>query len=86
MSQIEPITCCPHCGSRQGIFTKTTLVNVPFCIGFDGEEQYNGEMYDQAEKIRGGAVAYCQSCGKAICRFAIIKSQWDKEDKKDGDE
>lgn len=77
MSRRKPITCCPHCGSAQGVFTKTTYVNVPYCIGFDGEEQYNGEMYDNAERHDGGKIVYCQSCGKPICRLSTLEKQWD---------
>ncbi|OUQ76387.1 hypothetical protein B5E43_11735 [Flavonifractor sp. An100] len=76
MSRRKPITCCPHCGSKQGVFTKTTYVNVPYCIGFDGEEQYNGEMYDNAERHDGGMMAYCQSCGKPVCRLTTMQKQW----------
>lgn len=67
---------CPHCGSNEGIFTKTTLVNVPYYIGFDGSAEFNGEMYDNAEKTIGGETAYCQSCGKIVCRMKTIKKQW----------
>lgn len=74
----KPITCCPHCGSDEGVYTKTTLVNVPFLIGFMGEEHDNGEMYDNAELITGGGLVYCQSCNKVICRTSTIKSQWGK--------
>lgn len=77
MSRRGPITCCPHCGSTMGIFTKMTYINVPYCVGFDGEEQYNGEMYDNAEKFKGGAMAYCQSCGKPVCRTSTLQKQWD---------
>lgn len=78
MSRGKPITCCPHCGSTDGIFTKTTLVNVPYRLGFSGEEQYNGEMYDQAEETKGGRIAYCQSCGRAICRLNTLEKQWEE--------
>lgn len=76
MSRRGPITCCPHCGSELGIFTKSTYVNIPYCMGFSGEEQYNGGMYDGVEKITGGAIAYCQSCGRQICRMSTIEKQW----------
>lgn len=73
----KPITCCPHCGSTEGVVFKTSYIRVPYYRGFDGKEQYNGEMYDSAERIDGGAVAYCQSCGKVICRTSTLKKQWD---------
>lgn len=80
MSRRKPITCCPHCGSTDGILTKTTLVNIPYYIGFDGEEQFNGEMYDNAEGREGGCVAYCQNCGKVICRVSTLEKQWEADE------
>ena len=73
------IVCCPHCGSTEGIYTKTTYVNVPWCCGFDGEEGYNGEMYDNAERIDGGKIAYCQECDRPICRLSTLMKQWEAE-------
>lgn len=73
----RPITCCPYCGSTKGVYTRTTLINVPYCIGFDGGKQYNGEMYDNAEGQKGGAIAYCQDCGKIVCRMSTLEKQWD---------
>ena len=60
---------CPHCGSDWGVFIKMTLINVPKNLNFDGSEAYNGEMYDNAEKIIDKPTVYCQECGKAICRW-----------------
>lgn len=74
----KSITCCPHCGSEEGIYTKQTLVNIPWCCGFMGEEQENTEMYDNAEKSINGSMVYCQSCGKAICRLSTIQKQWEQ--------
>ena len=68
---IQPLTECPHCHSDCGVFTKIDLINVPKNYNFDGTEAYNGEMYDNAEKIIDKPTVYCQKCGKAICR-------WDK--------
>ena len=75
----KPITCCPHCGSTEGIYTKTTYVNVPYNLSFDGEAQDNGEMYDNTESFRGGETAYCQECRKAICRMSTLRRQWGEE-------
>lgn len=72
----KPITRCPHCGSDEGVYMKSTYVNVPFRIGFMGEEQDNGEMYDNTEKITGGELVYCQSCDKIICRTSTMRKQW----------
>lgn len=72
----EAIACCPHCGSTEGLYTKTTYVNVPWCFGFNNEEQHNGEMYDNAEKLMGGETAYCQSCHKVVCRMNRLRKQW----------
>lgn len=74
----KPTTRCPHCGSTEGIFTKTNFIHVPYRIGFDGKEQYNGEMYDNSERIEEGMTAYCQSCGRAICRLSTLKRQWEE--------
>lgn len=60
---------CPHCGSDWGVFVKFDLINVPRNIGFHGEDQYNGEMYDNAERIINKPTVYCQECSKPICRW-----------------
>lgn len=78
MAKRKSITCCPHCGSDEGIFTKITLYRVPWRCGFGGEEQENGEMYDSAEDLRGGEMAYCQNCGKVICRMSTLRKQWEE--------
>ena len=70
------IECCPHCGSDEGICTKTTYVNVPYRMGFDGVAQDNSEMYDNTESFRGGETAYCQSCNKVVCRMKRLEKQW----------
>ena len=75
----KPITCCPHCGSTLGIYTMTDYLRVPYNVGFDGGEQDNGEMYDNAT-LRGGLLAYCQSCGKLICRLSTLQRQWEEAD------
>lgn len=66
---------CPHCGSNEGIFTKSTLKNVRHFCGFGGEEQDNSEMYDDAVQI-GGEIAYCQECLKPICRMSTLRKRW----------
>lgn len=68
----KEMTCCPHCGSTRGVFTKTTYVNVPFNMDFTGTAQYNGEMFDNAEDYTGGKIAYCQECGRPICRLSTL--------------
>ncbi len=69
-------SCCPHCGGNTGVYTKTTYVNVPYALGWDGEAQDNSEMYDNAEDYRGGRTAYCQDCHKAVCRISSLEKQW----------
>ena len=73
----KTITCCPHCGSAEGICTRTTYIRVPYFMGFDGSEQENGEMYDNAARTEGGGLAYCQSCGKIVCRVSTLIKQWE---------
>ena len=70
---------CPHCGSAEGVYTKTTLVNVPYYFSFHGDDQFNGEMYDNAEDLRGGRLAYCTSCDKVVCRMSTLERQWRKK-------
>lgn len=72
----KPLTCCPHCGSTEGIYTKCDYMGVRYNIGFGGEEQYNGEMFDGCESIEGGRIAYCQMCNKPICRVSTLEKQW----------
>ena len=75
----KKITRCPHCGSTEGIFTKTVYRNVIHNIGFDGEEQENYEMYDEAT-IEQGKIAYCQEFGEPICRMSTLRAQWGAQD------
>lgn len=74
---MTPIKECPHCHSDWGIFTKSDLINVPTNYNFDGSRAYNGEMYDNAEKIIDKPTVYCQRCGKKIC-------SWNKFCKRNG--
>ena len=71
MSRIlkERIDRCPHCGSDWGVYVKFNLVNIHKNMGFNGESQYNGEMYDNAEQIIDKPTVYCQECDKPICRW-----------------
>lgn len=91
MKKRNVITCCPHCGSTEGIYMKCDYIGVKYCIGFDHEEQNNSEMYDNCGTFRGGKVAYCQTCGKPICRMSTLEKQWaeaqaDRERKDRGEE
>ena len=58
---------CPHCGSDWGVYVNRDYVNVSYCMNWDGSEGYNGEMYDNAERIIQKKSIYCQECGKRIC-------------------
>lgn len=75
----KKITCCPHCGGTEGIYTLSTYKEVRYNLEFSGEEQFNGEMYDNAT-IYNGNLAYCQSCNKVICRLSTLKKQWESEE------
>ena len=83
----EPLSCCPHCGSTEGVFTRTTLFGVPWNLNFDGTPGYNADMYDNALRIRGGETVYCQSCGKVICRLSTWRKMlaWTQQAKGEGD-
>ena len=70
--KIKPIERCPHCGSDWGVYIKKDLINVPYKFKFDGSEDYNGEMYDNAEKIIDKENVYCQACDKVICRMSTL--------------
>lgn len=58
---------CPHCGSDWGVYVNMDYINVSYCMNWDGSEGYNGEMYDNAERIVQKKSIYCQKCGKRIC-------------------
>ena len=75
----KKIDRCPHCGGTDGIFRKMTLRNVRHFCGFNGEEQDNSEMYDDAVSL-GGEMAYCQECLKPICRISTLRAQWEAQD------
>ena len=64
-----PIKECPHCHSNMGVYTKSDLINVPHRYNFDGSDDYNGEMYDNAEKTIWKPTVYCQNCDKRICSW-----------------
>lgn len=74
----KKIVMCPHCSSDDGVYTKTTYVNVPYFFHFNGDPQDNSEMYDNVESFSGGKTVYCQNCNKPICRYNTLKRQWDK--------
>lgn len=71
----RPIDRCPHCGSTEGIYTKSTFRKVFWYCGFDGEAQSNSDMYDMAI-VEGGNMAFCQKCDKPICRLSALQKQW----------
>lgn len=72
----KAVVCCPHCGSTEGLYTKTTYVDVRYRFGFNNEQQDNTEMYDNVTEFRGGETAYCQDCHKAVCRMSKLRKQW----------
>lgn len=63
----ERIDRCPHCVSDWGVYLKFDLLNIHKNMDFNGKSQYNGEMYDNAEKIIDKPTVYCQVCDKPIC-------------------
>ena len=65
----QRIDKCPHCGSDMGVYTKSDYINVPHRYNFDGSEDYNGEMFDNCEKVVDKSGVYCQNCNKLICRW-----------------
>ena len=67
------MTECPKCGGTEGVYTLTNIIRVPYRRGFDGAEQDNGEMYDQAAKHEAGNIIYCQDCNKQICRLSTFE-------------
>ena len=71
----KPIDRCPHCGSTEGIYTKSTYKNVIWGCEFDGKDQDNSNMYENVT-IEGGNLAYCQDCNKLICRLSTLQKQW----------
>lgn len=75
---MNEIIRCPHCGSTEGLYTKTTYVDVIHRFGFHNEEQDNSEMYDNVTEFRGGHTAYCQDCHKVVCRMSRLQKQWDE--------
>lgn len=75
---MKRIDCCPHCGGSTGIYMLVTYVDVPYNMGFDGSVQHNGEMYDNTREFKGGKIAYCQDCGKVVCRMSTLEKQWEE--------
>lgn len=74
----KKITSCPHCGSTDGFYTFDTYKNIPYRMGFDGTNQDNSEMYENATIYRG-KLAYCQQCNKVICRVSTLENKWKGE-------
>lgn len=66
MAKKKKITECPHCGSKEGFYTLTNYLGVPYMKGFNGEEKDNSEMYDNAISCRTRRYAYCIDCGEKI--------------------
>lgn len=73
----KQITCCPYCGSTEGLYCKDTyVVDVSRRFGFNNEEQENSGMFDSMKEIRQGETAYCQKCHRAVCRMNTLRKQW----------
>lgn len=73
----KKITCCPHCGSEEGVYTKIDYLRVRADYSFDGEPQSNlGDIADMAEERIEGKTAYCQNCDKPIAHTRTLKKQW----------
>lgn len=66
MSKAKKITACPHCGSKEGFYTESDYIRVPYMNGYNGEEKFNGDMYDSAHTIHERRFAYCINCGEKI--------------------
>ncbi len=66
MAKIKKITACPYCGSKEGFYTESDYIRVPYMYGYSGEEKDNSEMYDNAQSIKDRRYAYCIDCGKKI--------------------
>jgi len=62
---------CPHCNGTEGVYMLNDYKHVPWKMGFDGSEQDNGDMYDQAY-VTGGKNIYCLECDKLICRTSTF--------------
>lgn len=65
MKKMKKITACPHCGSKEGFYTETDYIRVPYMLGYNGEEKDNSAMYENAITKRKRD-AYCIDCGKKI--------------------
>lgn len=66
---MDELTCCPHCGSDEGYYTKDYVsgsCNTRY--NFDGTVEDNGDMYESLTH-KCGKVAYCSSCHKKIGRM-----------------
>ena len=75
MAVKKPITCCPHCGSDEGLYTKCVYREVICLLDFNGKEQDNSEMYDNAD-VEAGRIIFCQHCHKSICRLSTFEKHW----------
>lgn len=57
----KKINSCPHCGSKKGFYIESDYLAVRYCIGFDGVEQDNSEMFNNS-RVRERRYAYCINC------------------------
>ena len=66
MAKNQKITECPHCGSKNGFYTLSDYIDVPFMYGFNGEEKDNTSMFDSVYKFKYHRYVYCIDCGGII--------------------
>lgn len=70
-----PIDRCPYCGSSEGYYSKDYMYGPSRCYrNYNGEEAYNGEMYDSLNQNQG-KYAYCAECHKRLFKMSeLVKS------------
>lgn len=75
MAKQKKITECPHCGSKEGFYTLTDYLGVPYMKGFNGEEKDNSEMYDNTREFHERRYAYCIDCCEIIGTARRLEKQ-----------
>lgn len=71
---MKKVNKCPYCGNDEEVYVKKAFKgSCNYYYGFNGEEAYNGEMYDCLETQYISNYVYCSKCDKKLFKVSEIE-------------